>query len=192
MQLLRALTLLLVFFEINAATAAETWPARPLTMVVPFAAGSASDTVGRILGARISEILGPQVIIENVGGAGGMTGVARVAKAAPDGYQIVLGGLDTFAQNQTLYKNPLYNSVADFAPVALVVQQPLVLLIRNEVPAENLKEFIAYAKANQSRMGYGSSGVGSTSTSHAPSSMRLSALMCSTFLTAARLRRCRT
>ena len=153
MQLLRALTLVLVFFAINAATAAETWPARPLTMVVPFAAGSASDTVGRILGARISEILGQQVIIENVGGAGGMTGVARVAKAAPDGYQIVLGGLDTFAQNQTLYKNPLYNSVADFAPVALVVQQPLVLLIRNEVPAKDLTGFIAYAKANQKSHG---------------------------------------
>src|ERR1700733_3781535 len=138
MQLLRALTLVLVFFGINAATAAETWPTRPLTMVVPFAAGSASDTVGRILGARISEILGQQVIIENVGGAGGMTGVARVAKAAPDGYQIVLGGLDTFAQNQTLYKNPLYNSVADFVPVALVVQQPLVLLVRNGLPVADL------------------------------------------------------
>ena len=142
---------------------AQSWPTRPLTMVVPFAAGSASDTVARILGARLSEVLGQQVIIENVAGAGGMTGVARVAKAAPDGYQFVLGGIDTFAQNQTLYKKPLYNSSADFAPVALMVEQPLVLVARNDLPIANLKEFIAYAKANQGKMQYGSAGVGSGS-----------------------------
>src|SRR5205085_4218428 len=142
---------------------AQSWPTRPLTMVVPFAAGSASDTVARILGARLSEVLGQQVIIENVAGAGGMTGVARVAKAAPDGYQFVLGGIDTFAQNQTLYKKPLYNSSIDFAPVALMVEQPLVLVARNDLPIGNLKEFIAYAKANQGKMQYGSAGVGSGS-----------------------------
>jgi tripartite-type tricarboxylate transporter receptor subunit TctC len=142
---------------------AQSWPTRPLTMVVPFAVGSASDTVARILGARLSELLGQQVIIENVAGAGGMTGVARVAKAAPDGYQFVLGGIDTFAQNQTLYKKPLYNSVTDFAPVALMVEQPLVLVARNDLPIGNLKEFIAYAKANQGKMQYGSAGVGSGS-----------------------------
>src|SRR5215475_11871003 len=104
---------------------AQDWPTRPVTMVVPFAAGSASDTLARVLAARLSEVLGQQVIIENVGGAGGMTGVARVAKAAPDGYQFVLGGIDTFAQNQTLYKKPLYNSVNDFDPVALMVEQAI-------------------------------------------------------------------
>jgi tripartite-type tricarboxylate transporter receptor subunit TctC len=143
--------------------AAQTWPARPITMVVPFAAGSASDSVGRVLTARLSEVLGQQVIIENVAGAGGMTGVSRVAKAAPDGYQFVLGGIDTFAQNQTLYKKPLYNAVTDFAPVALVVDQPLVLVTRNELPVGNLREFIAYAKANQGKMQYGSAGAGSGS-----------------------------
>jgi tripartite-type tricarboxylate transporter receptor subunit TctC len=143
--------------------AAQTWPARPITMVVPFAAGSASDSVGRVLTARLSELLGQQVIIENVAGAGGMTGVSRVAKAAPDGYQFVLGGIDTFAQNQTLYKKPLYNAVTDFAPVALVVDQPLVLVTRNELPVGNLREFIAYAKANQGKMQYGSAGAGSGS-----------------------------
>src|SRR5204863_9055295 len=105
--------------------AAQDWPVRPVSMVVPFAAGSASDTVARILGGRLSELLGQQVLVENIGGAGGTTGVSRVAKAAPDGYQFVLGGIDTFAQNQTLYKKPLYNSVADFVPVALMVEQPL-------------------------------------------------------------------
>jgi tripartite-type tricarboxylate transporter receptor subunit TctC len=142
---------------------AQNWPTRPVTMVVPFAAGSASDTMGRILAARLSEVLGQQVIIENVGGAGGMTGVARVARGPADGYQFVLGGVDTFAQNQTLYKKPLYNSVADFVPVALVVEQPLILVARNDLPIGNLPEFIAYAKANQSKMQYGSAGAGSGS-----------------------------
>src|SRR5436309_5445797 len=118
--------------------AAQSWPTRPVTLVVPFAAGSASDTVARILGARLSEVLGQQVLIENVGGAGGMTGVSRVVKAAPDGYQFVLGGIDTFAQNQTLYKKPLYNAATDFAPVALAVEQPLILVARNDLPAGNL------------------------------------------------------
>jgi tripartite-type tricarboxylate transporter receptor subunit TctC len=142
---------------------AQDWPSRPVTMVVPFAAGSASDTMARILGVRLSEILGQQVVIENVSGAGGMTGVARVAKAAPDGYQFVLGGVDTFAQNQTLYKKPLYSSATDFTPVALVVEQALLLVARNDLPANNLQEFIAYAKANQAKMQYGSAGVGSGS-----------------------------
>jgi tripartite-type tricarboxylate transporter receptor subunit TctC len=117
--------------------AAQDWPVRPVSMVVPFAAGSASDTVARILGARLSELLAQQVLVENIGGAGGMTGVSRVAKAAPDGYQFVLGGIDTFAQNQTLYKKPLYNSVTDFVPVALMVEQPLVLVARNDLPVGN-------------------------------------------------------
>jgi tripartite-type tricarboxylate transporter receptor subunit TctC len=147
-----------------AATAqAQTWPTRPVTMVVPFAAGSASDTLARILAARLSEVLGQQVVIENVGGAGGMTGVARVARGSSDGYQFVLGGVDTFAQNQTLYKKPQYNSVADFVPVALVVEQPLILVARNDLPINNLQDFIAYAKANQGKMQYGSAGAGSGS-----------------------------
>jgi tripartite-type tricarboxylate transporter receptor subunit TctC len=156
-----------VFFAalLHAAQAAmaQDWPTRPVSMVVPFAAGSASDTLARILGARLSEVLSQQVIIENVGGAGGMTGVARVAKAAPDGYQFVLGGIDTFAQNQTLYKKPLYNSVTDFEPVALVVEQAIILVTRNDLPVKDLKEFAAYTKANQAKMQYGSAGAGSGS-----------------------------
>ena len=164
MKFARCLFLLLAIAVVGATPCtAQNWPTRPVTMVVPFAAGSASDTVARILGARLSEVLGQQVIIENVGGAGGMTGAARVAKAAPDGYQFVLGGTDTFAQNQTLYKKPLYNAAADFAPVTLVTEQPLVLLARNELAVRNLPDFIAYARANQAKMQYGSSGVGSSS-----------------------------
>jgi tripartite-type tricarboxylate transporter receptor subunit TctC len=156
-------TLVIVSVFTPQFTAAQNWPTRPVTMVVPFSAGSASDTVGRILGAHLSEVLGQQVIIENVSGAGGMTGVARVAKAVPDGYQFVLGGIDTFAQSQSLYKRPLYNALADFTPVALVVEQPLVLLARKELPPVNLREFVVYTKANQSKMQYGSAGVGSGS-----------------------------
>jgi tripartite-type tricarboxylate transporter receptor subunit TctC len=149
-------------FTASAANAND-WPSRALSMVVPFAAGSASDTVGRILAAGLAGPLGQQVVIENVGGAGGMTGALRVAKAAPDGYQFVLASVDTIAINQSAYKRPLYNSKTDFAPAGLNVEQPIILLARADLPASNLQEFIAYAKANGSKMQFGSGGVGSGS-----------------------------
>lgn len=132
-------------------------------MVVVFTAGGGDDILARILAPRLSEVLGQQVIIENVGGAGGMTGAARVAKAAPDGYQFVLGGTGPFAANQTLYKNPLYNAATDFAPVVLIAEQPIALIARKDFPAGNLPEFIAFAKASQAKMQFGSPGAGSTS-----------------------------
>jgi tripartite-type tricarboxylate transporter receptor subunit TctC len=132
-------------------------------MVVPFAAGGPADMVGRILAPRLSELLRQQVVIENVGGSGGMSGSVRVAKAAPDGYQIVLGNMGTHAANQTFYKSPLYNAATDFMPVALIAQTPLVLLARKNLPADTLPEFIAYANANQSTMQFGSGGPGSAS-----------------------------
>jgi tripartite-type tricarboxylate transporter receptor subunit TctC len=101
------------------------------------------------------------VIVENVGGAGGMTGSYRVVKAAPDGYQFVLGTNGTHAQNQSLYKNPLYNAATDFAPVALIGEQPIALMTRKDFPADNLQQFIAYAKENQAGLKYGSAGTGS-------------------------------
>jgi tripartite-type tricarboxylate transporter receptor subunit TctC len=143
-------------------TSAQDWPTRPMTMVAPAAAGSSTDLMARILAPRLSEVLGQQVIVENVGGAGGMTGTARVARAAPDGYQISLGFAGTHAINQTLSKQPLYNAATDFAPVALIATLPIVLIARPDLPASNLQEFIAYAKANQAKMQYGSAGVGST------------------------------
>jgi tripartite-type tricarboxylate transporter receptor subunit TctC len=139
----------------------EEWPARQLTMVVPFAAGSGVDVLGRILAPRLSELLGHPVIVENVGGAGGMIGASRVAKAAPDGYQFVLGNIGTHAFNQTLYNKPLYNAETDFAPVALIAEQPIVLIARQNLPAENLSEFINFAKTNQSKLKFGSAGPGS-------------------------------
>ena len=122
---------------------AQEWPARPMTLVVTFAAGSGDDVLARILSPRLSQLLGQQIVVENVGGAGGMTGTARVAKARPDGYQFVLGGTGTFAANQTLYKHPLYNAATDFAPVALIAEQPLLLIARQDLPVGNLAEFIA-------------------------------------------------
>jgi len=146
---------------LTQGAAPQSWPSRPMTMVVPFAAGGGADIMGRILAARMSEFLGQQVIVENAGGAGGMSGAYRVAKAAPDGYQFVLGTNGTHAQNQSLYKSPLYNAATDFTPVALIGEQPIALLTRKDLPADNLPEFIAYAKANQASMKYGSAGTGS-------------------------------
>ena len=140
---------------------AETWPTRPLTMVVPFAAGGPMDAVARILQSALSDALQQQVIIENVGGAGGMLGAARVAKSAPDGYQFVLGNVGTHAVSQTLYKTPLYNSITGFTPVVLIADLSLVMVARKDLPANNLQEFIAYAKANQKTMQFASAGAGS-------------------------------
>ena len=140
---------------------AQDYPSRPVTMVIPFAAGGPTDVLGRILAQRMSEVLGQQVVIENVGGAGGMTGSKRVADAAPDGYTMVLGTVGTHAQNQTLYKKPAYNSMTAFAPVALIAEVPIVLTVRKDLPANNFKEFVAYAKANQAKMQFGSAGAGS-------------------------------
>ena len=132
-----------------------------MTMVVPFAAGGAVDVLGRTVAARAAEILGQQIVIENVGGAGGMTGANRVAKATPDGYQFVLGSVGTHAQNQWLYKQPAYDAVKDFEPVILVGSTPLLLVTRKDFPANNLQEFIAYAKAHPGELKFGSAGVGS-------------------------------
>src|SRR6187397_2304712 len=140
---------------------AQDFPTRPVTMVVPFAAGGPQDTIGRVIAQRMSELLGQQVIVENVGGAGGMTGSKRVAEARPDGYTMVLGTVGTHAQSQTMYKKPLYNAATDFTPVALIAEVPIVLITRKDLRVNNLKEFIAYAKANQSHMQYGSAGAGS-------------------------------
>jgi tripartite-type tricarboxylate transporter receptor subunit TctC len=130
-------------------------------MVVPFAAGGPMDTVGRILQSGLSEALQHQVIIENIGGAGGMTGSARIAKAAPDGYQFLLGNVGTHAVSQTLSKNPLYNSTTDFTPVVLIADLSLVLVARKDLPVGNLQEFIAYARANREKMQFASAGAGS-------------------------------
>jgi len=163
MRSIRSIAAIVALLAATVPAPAQDWPARPVNMVVPFAAGSGSDILGRILGPRLAENLGASVIVENVGGAGGMIGAARVMKAAPDGYQFLLATAGTHAVNQTLYKKPLYNAATDFAPVVLVASTPILLVARRDLPADNLAEFIAYAKANQARMQYGSPGAGSAS-----------------------------
>jgi tripartite-type tricarboxylate transporter receptor subunit TctC len=143
------------------SAAAQTYPTKPITMIIPFAAGGPTDVLGRVMAARMSEILGQQVVVENIGGAGGMTGSKRVADAAPDGYTFVLGTVGTHAQGQTMYKKPLYNSVDQFTPVALIAEVPIILTVRKDLPVKDFKEFVAYGKANQSKMQYGSAGAGS-------------------------------
>src|SRR5215469_11010365 len=96
---------------------ADDFPSHPMTMVIPFAAGGPTDILGRVIAGRMSEVLGQNVVVENVGGAGGMTGSTRVANAAPDGYEFVLGTVGTHAQGQTLFKQPLYDAASDFTPV---------------------------------------------------------------------------
>ena len=146
-----------------AAPAQDNWPSRPLTMVVPFAAGGPVDVLGRILAQHLGEAVGRQVVIENVTGAGGMSGSLRVSQGNPDGHLFVLGSVGTHTINQTLYKRPLYNAAADFAPVALIADAPLVLVARKDLPADDLKGFISHAVANQSKMQFGSGGTGTSS-----------------------------
>ena len=150
-----------IVFTLTTITLAQTYPARPMTMIIPFAAGGPTDVLDRIMGQRMSEILGQQVVVENVGGAGGMTGSKRVADAAPDGYAFVLGTVGTHAQSQTMYKKPLYHAATDFTPIALIAEVPIVLITRKDLPVNNLQQFISYAKANQTKMQYGSAGAGS-------------------------------
>ena len=144
-----------------SAASAQTFPSRPLTMIVPFAAGGPQDTIARLVGARMGEVLGQQVVIENVGGAGGTTGSLRVKNAQPDGHTFVWASVGTHAQSQTLYKKPPYNSAEDFTAVAFIGQTPIALTVRKDLPVNNLQEFVKYAKENQAKMSFGSAGAGS-------------------------------
>jgi len=127
--------------------AAQDWPARPITLVVPFAAGGGVDVSARIQAQRMGELLGQQIVVENVGAAAGMAGGQRVAKAAPDGYTLLIGNTGTHAFNQSLYEKPLYNAVTEFEPVGLVSESPRIIIAR--------------LKANEKTAQFGSAGVGS-------------------------------
>jgi tripartite-type tricarboxylate transporter receptor subunit TctC len=141
---------------------AETFPSRPITMVVPYAAGGTFDVLGRIMAARMGEILGKTVIVENTTGAAGIVGVTRVINAKPDGYTFLLGTVGTHAYNQSIYRKRRYNAINDFTPVALFSEQPMVLEVRKDLPANNFAEFVALLKQNGAKMQYGSAGAGST------------------------------
>jgi tripartite-type tricarboxylate transporter receptor subunit TctC len=144
------------------AANAQSYPTRPITIVVPYAAGGVFDTMARIVGAGMAEQLGQPVIVENVTGAGGIIGVQHVIGARPDGYTVLLGTIGTHAYNQSIYRKRRYDAVSDFTPVTLFSDQPMVLEGRKDLPANNLVEFIALLKQNGKTMQYGSAGVGST------------------------------
>lgn len=156
---MRILLVLLLTFAAAAGVGAQTYPSRPVKFVVPFAPGGGTDLVARIVAQRMSEGLGQPVVIENRGGAGGQIGTAFVAKSAPDGYTIVIGSTP-LAIGHSLYKNLPYDILTDFAPVSLVVLQPLLLVVNPSVPAQNLRDLIALAKAQPGKLNYSSGGNG--------------------------------
>jgi tripartite-type tricarboxylate transporter receptor subunit TctC len=150
-----------VLCAIPAPAAAADYPERTITLMVPFAAGGGIDASARLQAQRLSEMLGVPIVVENNGAAAGMAGSARVAKATPDGYTLLIGNSGTHVYSQSLYKTPLYNSITEFTPVGLMTESPRILLARKDLPVNNLQEFVAYAKQNQKTMQYGSAGVGS-------------------------------
>jgi tripartite-type tricarboxylate transporter receptor subunit TctC len=142
--------------------AAETWPSHPITMGMPFAAGGPGDVLARILAERMRALLGQPVIVENITGAAGSIGTGRVARAAPDGYSLILGNWSTHVVNAAAYALP-YDVIADFAPISLVATQPVLLIARKDAPRNDLREVIAWLKANPGKASAGHAGIGSAS-----------------------------
>jgi tripartite-type tricarboxylate transporter receptor subunit TctC len=147
----------------GAARADEPYPTRPVTMVVPFAAGGPTDILGRVIAQAVSPVLGQQVIVEDVTGAGGTIGAAKVARAAPDGYTMVMGNLGTHAASVGIYKSLSYDPRRDFEPVIMVASTPMVLVTRKTLAVHTLDDVIAWAKANKGKATMGSAGIGSIS-----------------------------
>jgi tripartite-type tricarboxylate transporter receptor subunit TctC len=145
----------------STTSVAQTYPSRAITLLVPFAAGGAADVTARIVGEAMSQRLGQPVIIENVAGAGGTTGVGRAKNAAKDGYTILLGHMGTHAASVALYPRLSYDPRTDFEPLGLVTFSPIVLFARKDLPVSNLQEFLAYARSQGDKIANGHSGVGS-------------------------------
>ena len=145
-----------------AGTAWAQYPAHPITLIVPFSAGGPTDTIARILSERMTRALGQTVVVENVSGAGGGIGVSRVVRAAPDGYVIGIGHVGTHVFNGAIY--PLqYDTLRDLVPVAMIASNPQLIVSKNAVPARNLKELVAWVKANEDKVSSGTGGSGTPS-----------------------------
>src|SRR6187551_765469 len=153
---------LLAMIGMSGATVQE-YPARPVTIIVPFAAGGPADITGRIVADIFSRHLNQKFVVENVGGAGGTIGALRAARAAPDGYTILSGHLGTNALAPAFYPNLGYDPQKDFEPIGLSAEYPELLVVRKDFPANNLKEFVAYAKSNEGKLNAGHAGLGSVS-----------------------------
>ena len=159
----RRASLALVLLAALPAALAQSYPSRPVRLIVPFPPGGSTDILARALGQKLAEGLGQAVVIDNRPGAGGSIGADAAAKAAPDGHTLMMGHLGTLAVNPSIYKNLPYDPVKSFAPVSLMAMVPSVLVVNPQVPAANAAELIAYAKANPGKLAYGSAGAGSTS-----------------------------
>src|SRR6266702_2548993 len=149
--------------SLAAAAALAQYPSKPIRLIVPFAAGGGNDNVARLVGKHLSESLGQQLVIDNRPGAGGVLGAEFAAKAVPDGYTLFLGGVGSHAVNPNLNERLPYDPIRDFAPVALLAQAPLVLVVHPSVPAASFKAFVALARARPGQLNYASNGNGSSS-----------------------------
>ncbi len=158
---LGALTALAAAFLAPAAQAQAPYPNKPVRLVVPFAVGGATDVIGRVVAAKMTELLGQQMIVENKAGAGGNLGADFVAKSAPDGYTLLAATGSTHTFNPVLYKKIGYDPIKDFAPIGQVVLTPFLLVVNKDIPATDLKSLVALVKATPGKYSYGSSGVGS-------------------------------
>jgi tripartite-type tricarboxylate transporter receptor subunit TctC len=158
-------TMLLVALALalTAGGALAAYPERPITMIVPFAAGGPTDVTARIVGEHMSRTLGQQIVIENVAGAGGTTGISRAAASPPDGYTIMMGHMGTHGAAPAVYPNLKYNPTRDFEPVGLAAGTPILIVAKKSFPAKDLKEFVAYVKANGPKLNEAHAGVGSVS-----------------------------
>jgi tripartite-type tricarboxylate transporter receptor subunit TctC len=142
---------------------AQNYPTRNITLIVPFAAGGPTDVISRIVGEHMSRTLGQPILIENVVGAGGTTASTRAARATPDGYTLITGHMGTHAASVGLYPNLAYNPSTDFEPIGVAAGTPILILAKKDFPPKDLKEFIAYVKANESKLNQAHAGVGSVS-----------------------------
>src|SRR6266446_652030 len=145
----------------SACAHAQTYPTRPITLVVPYAAGGGNDAMARVVAEKMSRTLGQQIVIENRAGAGGSTATRQVARSAPDGYTLVIGGTGTLAVNPTLYQNVGYDPRKDFVPVGLIGASALIVITTPSLPVRNIRDLIALAKKEPGRINYASAGVGS-------------------------------
>ena len=150
-------------FAAPPVAAQDDYPRRPITLIVPFAAGGPTDVISRIASDHMSRTLGQPIIIENIVGAGGTTASTRAARASPDGYSIEMGHMGTHAASVALYPNLAYKPDVDFAPIGLVAGTPVLILARKDFPPKDLKEFVTYMKANVDKLNMAHAGVGSVS-----------------------------
>ena len=163
-----------IAFTASALAQGDVFPSRPVTLVVPFPAGGPSDALARAVAQRMGTALGQTVVVDNIGGAGGTIGLAKVVRSTPDGYTLAFGTIGTHVANVALYKKLPYDPVTDFEPIGLAGTAPMILVARPDLPASDLREFVAYLQVHKGKLSYGSAGVGSIS--HFGCIMLLSAL----------------